>query len=194
VRKLSPIGAMAIALIIISWSPPSVAQVGCNDIEFTSDITNRFPNARAACIDIVEHDGRPYAHFKARIMNVRGGTVEAQFIAPDGRTSRTIAFTPPADARVRIQNRTYRYSDLSPGQELDVYLPSDRWALAVAPEPVDFAMAQTVQPVPITEPSPQMAALPATAGSLPWLALLGTLAIALGGGLVALRTGRRSAL
>jgi hypothetical protein len=40
-----------------------------------------------------------------------------------------------------------------------------------------------VEPVPITEPSPQLAALPATAGSLPWLALIGSLLIGVGGGL-----------
>lgn len=181
-QKLTHIGAIATALVLVAWSPSGIAQSNCGTIEFSDDIANRFPNARTACVGIVERDGRSYAHFKARIMNVRGGTVEAQFIAPDGTTSRTIAFTPPSDARVRIAGRPYRYSELSRGQELDLYLPPDRWALAVSQEAVDFAAAQTVEPVPITEPSPQLAALPATAGSLPWLALMGTMLVFVGSG------------
>jgi hypothetical protein len=188
-RLLTYIAATAV-LLGLSWSQWSFAQERCGDIAFSADINNRFPNARNACVGIVERGGKPYAHFQARIVAVRGNTVEAQFKAPDGTYSKTIAFTPPSDARVKIQGRSYRYGELTRGQELDVYLPPDRWEIEVARDAdpnVDFLTAQQVEPVPLTEPTTQLAAaLPATAGALPFLALLGTLLLLWGGGLAAL--------
>ncbi|HEU4618943.1 MAG TPA: hypothetical protein VFV10_12955 [Gammaproteobacteria bacterium] len=183
----------AIFLVSISWSQIGSAQKPtCDNITFSKEISDRFPNARDACVDIVERDGRPYAHFQARIENVRGGRVEAQFRAPDGTYSDTIAFNPPADARVRIQGRSYRYSELSQGQELDVYLPPDRWAVAVPEDPSgDFATARKVDTVPLAEPtqaadaappSERLAAasLPETAGRLPLIAVSSWVFIGLG--------------
>jgi hypothetical protein len=190
VNTLNRIGTIAATVIIVAWSAPGAAQSTCGNIAFSSDISSRFPNARAACIDIVERDGMPYAHFKARIVRVSGNTVEAQFVAPDGTTSRIVEFTPPSTARVRIENRSYRYSELARGQELDVYLPPDRWAFAVAQDPVDFAAAPSIEAVPLREPAQQVAALPssasrlpATAGFLPWLAALGTFLVGVGSAL-----------
>ena len=181
-RKSTCLGSAATLLLALSWSQLSFAQApGCGNIQFSSDITSRFPNARNACLDVVTRDGQQFAHFKARIANVRGNTVEAQFRQPDGTYGRTISITPAADARVRIQGRTYRYSELERGQELDVYLPPDRWAFAVHQDPsADFATAQAVQTVPIQEPSPTVAALPSTGGSLPLLAFLGIVLVAVG--------------
>lgn len=146
----------AILLASISWSSLGSAQqeATCDNIEFSAEIKERFPNAQAACVGIVERNGKQYAHFQARIVDVRGGQVEAQFRAPDGTYSRTIAFNPPADARVRIEGRSYRYSELSKDQELDVYLPPDRWEVALPQgEAGDFATAKDVKTVPLTEPA-----------------------------------------
>jgi LPXTG-motif cell wall-anchored protein len=44
----------------------------------------------------------------------------------------------------------------------------------------DFATAQAVQTVPIQEPSPTVAALPSTGGSLPLLAFFGIVLVAVG--------------
>jgi len=184
--RISAVGASAVLLAVL-WSQSASAQGGCGDIDFSDEIDRRFPNAQEACIEIVEVDGREFAHFQARLVDVRGDTVEAQFRAPDGTYSDTIAFTPPSDARVRIEGRSYRYSQLSPGQELDVYLPPDRWAIAVHDDPLaDFTTAQSVTTVPIEEPAPaderttRVATLPSTASPLPLITLLGAAFIGLG--------------
>ena len=44
---------------------------------------------RDACLDVVERDGRPFAHVKARIRNVRSGTVEAD-VSPSGGARLTL--------------------------------------------------------------------------------------------------------
>lgn len=171
-------------LLALLWSAASFAQGNCGNIEFTEAISSQFPDAKDACLGVVERDGKQYAKFEARIVRVQGSRVEAEFKLPNGEYGKTVAFTPPSSARVRIAGTSYRYRDLSPGQELDVYLPPDRWEIAVPQEP-DFATAQAVEEVELTEPSETLAALPSTAGRLPWATVLGValLLVSLGSGL-----------
>jgi hypothetical protein len=177
------ISSVAVLLLAASWSQAASAQVTCNDLVFTGDIARQYPNARNACLDVVTKDGQQYAHFKARITRVQGNTVEAEFRQPDGTYTRPISFTPSPDARIRIAGQTYRYRDLSRGQELDVYLPPNRWAIAVPETEESFETARVVTIVALEEPSPGLAALPRTGSPLTAIGLLGGL-LALFGGLV----------
>jgi hypothetical protein len=170
------IASVALVLLAALASRAVIAQGSCGDIVFSRDITSRFPRVRDACLEIVERKGQPYAHFKARITRVSGDTVGAEFKQPDGSYSRAVQFQPEPNARVRIAGQTYRYRDLSPGQELDVYVPPDRWAFAVYEPEVDFVVAEVVELVALDEPQPALAAnLPHTASSLPLVGLAGLL-------------------
>ncbi|HEY8519643.1 MAG TPA: hypothetical protein VIN61_06160 [Gammaproteobacteria bacterium] len=190
--RATSIACVAGALLALSWSPSGMAQGDCGDIEFSPDISSRFPNARTACLGIVERDGREFAHFQARILRVRGNEVQAEFRLPNGEYGQPVSFTPPPEARVRIQGRTYRYRDLSRGQELDVYLPPDRWAIAVPedPEGDDFVAAERVTIVALAAvPEEQQVAqaLPRTASVLPLLGLLGMALSVLGAAVAVIR-------
>jgi hypothetical protein len=170
------IGAAGV-LLALSWAPSTFAQqAACRDLNFTGPIAREFPNARDACLGVVTRDGQQYAHFQARVTNVRGNTVEAEFKMPDGRYGRPISVTPDPEARVRIAGRSYRYRDLSRGQELDVYLPPDRWEIAVHSDPnAEFAAAPAVTTVAIAQPAPTVAAnaLPRTGSWVPLAGALG---------------------
>jgi LPXTG-motif cell wall-anchored protein len=180
-QKRIGIVSIATALLVVGWSQASLAQGNCGDIVFTGDIATRFPNAKNACLDVATRNGEKFAHFKARIRSVRAGQVEAEFMQPNGTYSRPVSFTPAREARVRIQGQTYRYGDLSRGQELDLYLPTDRWQIAVQEDPsTTFAAAPAIQLVALEEPTQQVASLPKTGSPLPLLALVGTLLAALG--------------
>lgn len=179
---MKPIGIGGVAALLASlWCQLALAQGNCGDIVFSSDISSRFPNARSACLDVVDKNGQRFAHFKARIVRVSGNTVEAEFRQADGSWGRPVQFQPDPSARVRIAGQSYRYRDLSRGQELDVYLPPDRWAIAVPESDTEFIVAQEVVIVPLQEPSPALAAnLPRTASPLPLLGVLGVAFLALG--------------
>jgi hypothetical protein len=184
------IGGVATALLAVLWCQVGLAQGPCGDIQFSSDITSRFPNARNACLGVVRRDGQEFAHFQGRIRQVRGNTIEAEFKLPNGEWGRPVSFESNPDQRVRIQGQTYRYRDLSRGQELDVYLPADRWAIAVAQDPsTDFQNAPAVTLVALQEPAPSVAsaALPRTASILPLLGLLGALLTGLGAAVATVR-------
>lgn len=180
-KKHVAMSSVAVLLLVASWSQVASAQAGCGDIVFTGDIARQFPNAKNACLDVITKEGQPYAHFAARITRVRGNTVEAEFKQPDGTYTRPISFTPDPNARIRIAGQSYRYRDLTRGQELDVYLPPDRWALAVPEEEEVFLTARTITLVELEEPSPGLAALPRTGSPLTAIALLGGLLALFGG-------------
>ena len=169
-------------LLALSWTEAALAQENCRDLVFTGPVAREFPEARNACLGVETRDGRQYAHFQARIRSVRGNTVEAEFKMPDGTYSRPISVTPNPDSRVRIAGQSYRWRDLSRGQELDVYLPPDRWEIAVPTDSEQFAAAPAVTTLAITEPAPVVAAntLPRTASTLPLLGALGGLLTLLG--------------
>jgi hypothetical protein len=180
------------ALLALSWAQSTFAQqASCRDITFTGPVAREFPNARDACLGVVTRDdGRQYARFQARVRNVRGNTVEAEFKMPDGSYGRTVSVTPEPSARVRIGGRSYRYSELARGQELDVYLPPDRWEIAVPTNPdVEFVAAEEVTLVGLAQPTQTLAAntLPRTASPLPLIGALGGVLTALGFGLAAIR-------
>jgi len=188
--KRNIVGAAGV-LLALSWSQSTLAQQPtCNDITFTGPVAQEFPDARRACLDVVEREGRNFAHFQARVRNVRGGTVEAEFRMPDGTYSRPITVTPDPSSRVRIGGRNYRWSDLSRGQELDVWLPPDRWEIVVPEDPEQqFAAAPAIAVFVISEPATTVAAntLPRTASQVPLVGALGALLAALGFGVAGIR-------
>ncbi len=160
----------------------------CDELEFTQQILDVLPEANAACLGVIEQNGRLYAEFKAEIVRVRGGEVRAKFKRADGSFTETHAFRPESDARVKIAGRSYRYSQLSPGQPLNVHLPADRFEVAIADDDDHMTpYLEMITVVVLYRAEPAMAALPATAGLLPLIGLLGGLLTALGGGMVLIR-------
>ena len=185
------ISLAAVALIAcFASSQSALAQGACGDIRFTGPVLSQFPEAPAACLGVVTREGRQFARFRGEIVSVSGQQVRARFELPGGGYSQTFAFTPDSNASVTIRGQRYRFRDLSRGQELDIYLPPDRWEFNVPEEP-DFAQSATVvTAAPAVSTAGAVAAaptLPRTATPLPFLGLMGGLLMALGLGLTAIR-------
>src|SRR3954469_9192134 len=119
-RTVTGFGGTTAALLALVWSSASLAQPSCNDLVFTGPVAQKYPNAKNACLDVVQRDGQSFAHFKARITNSRAGMVQAEFKQPDGTYARPIEFTPPSNQRVRVAGQSLRWNELQRGQELDV--------------------------------------------------------------------------
>jgi hypothetical protein len=170
----------------LASAPSALAQGGCGDVTFTQQVLSQFPSAPEACQDIVTKDGRQFAHFKGEIVGTRQGQVRARFQKPDGQFTDTYTFTPPAGARANIQGRNMRFSELSRGQELNIYLPPDRFEFNV-PETESFASAPPTQIVRITAITRAPAALPTTGSSIPLVGVLSLALLGLGTGLTLIR-------
>ena len=40
----------------------------CDEIDFSADITSEYPDAKDACIEVVERDGQPYVKMKVELV------------------------------------------------------------------------------------------------------------------------------
>lgn len=169
IRKLSLAGILLGSFVS---AQPALAQSGCPDVDFNSSITSRFPDASDACLGIEVRDGRQYAHFQAELVGVSGNSVRARFRLPDGDYSDTYAFDVKPEARVEIEGRSYRYRDLERGQELDVYLPPDRWQFHI-PESENFEVSRTVAVYTPMQAADEGAMLPSTASPVPLIGAAG---------------------
>jgi hypothetical protein len=183
------IGLLASLTLIggLAATQSALAQGGCGDINFTGDIGSRFPEAKNACLDMVNKNGQEFAHFKAEIMGVSGNQVRARFKLPNGQYSQTYAFTPQSGSRINIAGQRYRFNELSRGQELDVYLPPDRWEFDL-PASDNFAAAAPADVVRVTTITVAAApSLPRTASSVPLVGALSVVLLSLGTALTLIR-------
>lgn len=163
-----------------------LAQGGCGNVNFTGPVLSQFPQARDACLDLVTRNGQQFAHFKGEIVRISGNQVTMRFKLPNGQYSQNFSFTPQSTARINIAGTKYRVSELSRGQELDIYLPPDRWEFDV-PETENFAAAAPAEVVRITTITTASPTLPKTASSVPLAGALSLALLALGSGLALIR-------
>jgi len=160
----------------------------CADLQFSQQILDVLPEANSACLGVVEQNGELYAEFQAEIVRYRAGEVRAKFKKADGGFTPIHAFRPDRDDEINIGGRSYKYSQLIGGQRINILLPPDRFQVAIADDDDHTAPQVTAVVVAVAyRPEPEMAALPATAGILPLIGLLGGLLTALGAGMVLIR-------
>lgn len=183
-KKTTSLIASSALLVALFTSAPAQAQLTCDDIDFTGPQSQRLTQAemRAACLGVVQRDGRNFAKFTAELQRIAGTTVYAKFKLADGTMSDTYKFDVPPDSRVTVDGRKYRYRDLGQGAEVNLYVPDDRWEIHV-PESEDFATATTVAvatPALHDDSDDMVAALPKTASPLPLIGLMGGLLTSLG--------------
>jgi hypothetical protein len=175
-RKI--IGAMLTAVLLsLGLSQSALAQSTCDDLIWSSEVTSRYANVADACQEVVTRDGSQYARLIAEVNRVRNnGDIRLRFKHRDGSWSNIVTVSPEFDFPVFIDGERVLARDLIRGQEIRIYMPSDRWAIAQIEEDAPVVIA-----VIHDEPEPE--AIPETASPLPLIALLGFLFAGLGGAL-----------
>jgi len=115
-------------LALLAASSAALTQdLSCDDIEFNSSATNEFPSVAQSCHSVVERDGKLYVRLVADVVRVRAdGSMVLDFKASDGSRIRQ-DFNPPRGFRALISGKPRPTRDFVPGQEIRLYLPSDRW-------------------------------------------------------------------
>ena len=152
--------------------------VTCADLNWSADVLAANPDIAAMCQTVYEKDGRLFAKTSIEVVRVRGNTMTFRPLHVDGTKGDSRSVTLAPSWRAKIAGREYRASDLSRGQNLNVYLPEDRFALAIEDEVLeetDFVMIEDA-----TE-------MPTTASPLFLIGLVGGAFLALGGLLSGIR-------
>jgi hypothetical protein len=190
-----------------AFAAPAVDAPSCADLSWQKQIVARYPNIAAACQEVVVSNSVRYARFTGELVRAnRDGSVSFDFKDRDGRSLGKATTLQPAESqRAMIEGHAYRLSELRPGQQLSVYVPETRLAVATEPGAPPEAVAkmvledpaatreQPVEPVRLAqatraEPVAQPARLPDTAGWAPLLVILGVVALV---GALLLMTSRR---
>lgn len=152
--------------------------VTCADLNWSTEVLAQNPDIAAMCQTVYERDGILYAKTSIEVVRVRGNTMTFRPVSLDGTKGDSRKVTLTDSWRANINGRLYRANDLQRGQQLNVYLPEDRFALAIADDD-----AEVVEMMPIEE----AVAMPTTASPLFLVGLAGGGLLALGGLLSSLR-------
>lgn len=179
-----------IALALVSAAALAQQPAACQRVEFSEEVLARFPNIRAACLDVINKDGKDYAVVKADLVRATSRRMTVRVKRPDGSHSDPIGVNVAPNARVRIDGKPTAIQDVAVGQELTAYINVTDPGIALAP--ADEAAPVEFTPVPATpEPEPAAVAsateMPKTATPFPLLGTIGIALLALGAGFAFLR-------
>ena len=118
-----------IALALAAMAAPVSAQtdLSCADIDFASAVRANYPDVDQACLDVVERNGELFAKTSVEVIRARGNNVTFKFQHADGSFGPVQTAQLDPSWRAAIEGRNVRARDLVRGQQLNVYLPQDRW-------------------------------------------------------------------
>ncbi len=178
-KKLVVAMGMALALSAGSVSAQDAAPT-CADLNWSADVLAANPDIGASCQAVYEKDGKLYAKVSIEVIRVRGNRMTFRPLHTDGTMGDSRSVQLDSSWRAEIGGRSYRASDLMRGQQLNVYIPEDRFALAVedadGPDEADIVMIED-----------EVVEMPTTASPLFLVGLAGGAFLALGGLLSGIR-------
>ena len=182
-RKLVSI---VLGTVMLSFGMSTAFAQTCDDVVWGSQVLSNFPDAASYCLSVVERDGSEYVKMAAEVQRAHpNGAVTLRFQHPDGSYGPTTYVKPQRDRmEVEVGGRMTNVVDLNRGQDIRLYVASDRWAFAQVPEdPTVQVITVAFVEEPIAAPAP----MPTTASPLPLIGLLGGLFVTFGAGLTAIR-------
>jgi len=156
----------------------------CDDLQWSAEVLAANPDIGKTCQAVYEKDGKLYAKASIEVVRVRGNRMTFRTMHTDGGKGDSRSVQLDNSWRAEIGGRQYRASDLMRGQQLNVYLPEDRFVLSVE----DADGPDEMDAVAIED---EVVDMPTTASPLFLIGLAGGAFMALGGLLTGLR--RRNA-
>jgi hypothetical protein len=152
----------------------------CADLNWSAEVLAANPDIGMTCQAVMEKDGALYAKASIEIVRVRGNRMTFRTLHTDGGKGDSRSITVEPSWRAEIGGRSYRASDLMRGQQLNIYLPEDRFAMVVedadGPDVADLVVIEAA-----------VVEMPTTASPLFLIGLAGGAFLALGGMLSGLR-------
>lgn len=184
-------------------APTSIGAAGCADVDWNRELLERYPRLAEGCQEVVISEGAKWARFEADFVGAdRDGSVRLDFRDRQGRSMEELTLMPTTAQRVLIDGREVRFSQLTRGQLLNVYVPEGMFAVAVEPGATPEQLAEIVSPAtllaqadtpepradtPEPRAAPVVRQLPSTAGPLPFVMLAGIVSLLGGLGLTITR-------
>lgn len=125
--------ALALALLAAARAPAADERgaVSCEQLNWSPQVLAANPDIGRACRGVFQKDDVLYALAKIEVVRAQANTLRFRTLRTDGSKGPQRSIKLPPDFRVVLDGRKYRIGELLPGQELNVFLPEDRFALVL---------------------------------------------------------------
>ena len=152
----------------------------CADLNWSAQVLAANPDIAKSCRAVYEKNGKMYAKVAIEVVRIRGNRMTFRPQHTDGGMGDSRSVQLNNSWRAEIGGRQYRASDLMRGQELNIYIPEDRFALIIedadGPDEMDIVVIEE-----------EVVEMPTTASPLFLIGLAGGAFVALGGLLSGIR-------
>jgi hypothetical protein len=128
------LAAVALALASMAAFADDTAKTSCQEgIVFSQEFLQKYPNAATACREVVVKNGKKYARFDANVVDIKGNEVTADFMSGYDQKVATVKFVAKPEARVQMEGKEVKVSELKPGDKLTFWVPESRAGFYAAP-------------------------------------------------------------
>ncbi len=103
----------------------------CDDLVWSAQVLAENPDIRESCQGVYQRGDDLFAKVTIQVTRVSGNRLGFRPQHLDGSLGKPRSITVPSTWRARLDGQEYRARDLMPGQRLNVYVPEDRFALAM---------------------------------------------------------------
>ena len=122
-----------------AWADKPHGAVQCAELKWSAEVLAANPDVELACQGVYERDGILYAKATIEVVRAVGNTLKFRTLRIDGSKGDSRSVTLAPEWRVVLDGQEYRLRDLTEGQQLNIYLPEDRFALTVLGSNADQA-------------------------------------------------------
>ena len=128
------LAACVLAIAPLAALAQDAPKLNClKDIVFSQEFLKMYPSAGAACKEVVEKDGTKWARFDANVVSVNGNQVTADFLSTYEHKLSTVTFEVAKDAKVQMNGKEIKATELMPGDSLSFWVPESRAGFYAAP-------------------------------------------------------------
>jgi len=124
------LAAVALPLMIstafAAIDPDKLPQVPCSDLKWGKAFLAKYPKAPGACQDARMYKGQRYAKFVAKVYISSPQFMTVELLDSSGATVTTFSFKPAAGQGVHVNGKLEKFSDMSVGEKLTIWVSEKR--------------------------------------------------------------------
>jgi len=136
IERFAAIALVAVPVIAAAGCSAPVKgdqELKCSDMLYSQEFLAKNPKAPAACQEVVAKNGEKYARFWGEVTEVKGNLVTVSFKNVRGDSLAEVTIDPKPEAKVTIEGKSVKFSSLTKGQRLDVWVPEGRYGFYATP-------------------------------------------------------------
>jgi hypothetical protein len=131
VSVLASVLAPLVAALLAQAATARDRSPTCSELVWSAQMLAANPDIENACLGVYRKGSNFYAKVTIEVTAIRGNRLTFKTIHKNGSPGGTRSIVVDKNWRATIDGRPYRANQLETGQQLSVYIPEDRFALAM---------------------------------------------------------------